>query len=87
MKYLLDTHTLLWFLQGDKKLSDKARQLIDSPHNEKFLSITSLWEIAIKVSLAEPFNSSIKRIFSFFQLSILPPFLSGFSSKLVSNIH
>ena len=51
MKYLLDTHTLLWFLQGDKKLSDKARQLIDSPRNSKFLSIVSLWEIAVKVSL------------------------------------
>ena len=51
MKYLLDTHTLLWFLKGDKKLSDRARQLIDSPRNAKFLSIASLWEIAIKVSL------------------------------------
>jgi PIN domain nuclease of toxin-antitoxin system len=48
MKYLLDTHTLLWFLKGDKKLSDRARQLIDSPRNAKFLSIASLWEIAIK---------------------------------------
>ena len=53
MKYLLDTHTLLWFLQGDKKLSDKARRLIDSPRNEKFLSIVSLWEIAIKGSLGK----------------------------------
>ena len=53
MRYLLDTHTLLWFLQGDKKLSDKARQLIDSPRNSKFLSIVSLWEIAVKVSLGK----------------------------------
>lgn len=53
MKYLLDTHTLLWFLKGDKKLSDKARQLIDSPRNSKFLSIVSLWEIAVKVSLGK----------------------------------
>jgi len=53
MKYLLDTHTLLWFLQGDKKLSDKARQLIDSPRNSQFLSIVSLWEIALKVSLGK----------------------------------
>ena len=42
MKYLLDTHTLLWFLKGDKKLSDRARQLIDSPRNAKFLSIAKL---------------------------------------------
>lgn len=53
MKYLLDTHTLLWFLQGDKKLSGKAQQLIDSPRNSKFLSIVSLWEIAVKVSLGK----------------------------------
>ena len=51
MKYLLDTHTLLWFLSGDEKLSGRARLLIDDPSNEKFLSIVSLWEIAIKVRL------------------------------------
>ena len=64
MKYLLDTHTLLWFLQGDKKLSDKARQLIDNPRNEKFLSIASLWEIAIKVSLGKlVLNKPFEKLF------------------------
>ena len=51
MKYLLDTHTLLWFLSGDEKLSGRARLLIDDPSSEKFLSIASLWEIAIKTGL------------------------------------
>ena len=64
MKYLLDTHTLLWFLRGDKKLSDKARQLIDSPRNSKFLSIVSLWEIAVKVSLGKlVLDKSFERLF------------------------
>ena len=64
MKYLLDTHTLIWFLQGDKKLSDKARRLIDSPRNSKFLSIVSLWEIAVKVSLGKlVLNKSFERLF------------------------
>ena len=64
MKYLLDTHTLLWFLQGDKKLSDKARQLIDNPRNSKFLSIVSLWEIAVKVSLGKlVLDKSFERLF------------------------
>ena len=53
MKYLLDTHTLLWFLSGDEKLSGRARLLIDDPSNEKFLSIASLWEIAIKAGLGK----------------------------------
>ena len=64
MKYLLDTHTLLWFLKGDKKLSAKARGLIDNPRNAKFLSIASLWEIAIKVSLKKlVLDKSFERLF------------------------
>ena len=64
MKYLLDTHTLIWFLTGDKKLSDKARHLIDNPGNRKFLSIASLWEIAIKVSLGKlALNKSFEKLF------------------------
>lgn len=64
MKYLLDTHTLLWFLQGDKKLSGKARQFVDNPSNEKFLSVASLWEIAIKVSLGKlTLGKSFERLF------------------------
>ena len=64
MKYLLDTHTLIWFLTGDKKLSDKARGLIDNPGNRKFLSIASLWEIAIKVSLGKlALNKPFEKLF------------------------
>ena len=64
MKYLLDTHTLIWFLMGDKKLSDKARRLIENPGNRKFLSIASLWEIAIKVSLGKlALGKSFEKLF------------------------
>lgn len=64
MKHLLDIHTLLWFLKGDKKLSDKARGLIDNPANRKFLSIASLWEIAVKVSLGKlALNKPFEKLF------------------------
>lgn len=64
MKYLLDIHTLIWFLMGDKQLSDKARRLIDNPSNEKFLSIASLWEIGIKMSLGKlALGKSFERLF------------------------
>ena len=61
MRYLLDTNALLWFLNNDKKLSHRARQLIESSSHESFLSIVSLWEIAIKtrlgkLDLGEPFE-------------------------------
>ena len=51
MRLLLDTHTFLWFIGGDAALSSYARQLIEDRTNERLLSIASLWEIAIKVSL------------------------------------
>lgn len=51
MNYLLDTHTLIWFLNGDKNLSAKARKAIEAQAASNFVSIASLWEIAIKISL------------------------------------
>jgi PIN domain nuclease of toxin-antitoxin system len=51
MKLLLDTHTFLWFIAGDAKLSSNARLLIDDVANDKFVSVVSLWEIAIKYGL------------------------------------
>ncbi len=51
MDVLLDTHTLIWFLNGDKKLSEKAKTTIEDQNNTKLVSIASVWEIAIKISL------------------------------------
>jgi PIN domain nuclease of toxin-antitoxin system len=51
MDLLLDTHSLIWFLNGDEKLSDQARSPNEDPTNSKFVSIASIWEIAIKISL------------------------------------
>ncbi|HEY1379119.1 MAG TPA: type II toxin-antitoxin system VapC family toxin [Gemmataceae bacterium] len=66
MRVLLDTHTFLWFIAGDSKLSAAARTLIEDGANDKLLSIASPWEIAIKASrrklpLAEPFQVLIPR--------------------------
>jgi PIN domain nuclease of toxin-antitoxin system len=51
MKLLLDTHALLWFVSNHPDLSPTAAQLIGDPANQKIVSIVSLWEITIKVSL------------------------------------
>ena len=51
MDLLLDTHSLIWFLNGDEKLSEKAKLAIEDPENSKIISIASIWEIAIKISL------------------------------------
>lgn len=47
---LLDTHTLLWFLQGAKE-AEPVRELIEAGNNS--VSVVSLWEAAIKVSVGK----------------------------------
>ena len=64
MELLLDTHSFLWFIGGDKRLSAEAKEAIADLENEAFLSIGSLWEIAIKLNvgklkLPRPFGALI----------------------------
>jgi len=51
MKYLLDTHTLIWSVQDTKKLSKKAKTIIIDSSNEIYVSTVSFWEIALKTSI------------------------------------
>ncbi|MGE0520973.1 MAG: type II toxin-antitoxin system VapC family toxin [Candidatus Binatia bacterium] len=51
MKFLLDTHLLLWAAGEPKRLSSAARTLLGAPENELFFSAASLWEIVIKRGL------------------------------------
>jgi PIN domain nuclease of toxin-antitoxin system len=53
VRLLLDTHTFLWFLGGHRSLSSRARRSIESSRNEKYLSIASVWEMAIKLGLGK----------------------------------
>lgn len=53
MKILLDTHTLLWFIAGSANLSAAARSAVEDATNEKFVSIVSIWETAIKISIGK----------------------------------
>lgn len=52
MRLLLDTHIALWALIADARLPAEARELIAEPENEVFVSVATLWEIAIKHALA-----------------------------------
>jgi len=63
-QFLLDTHTLIWFIRGDVQLSEYVKQLILNPDHERYFSIASLWEMSIKLSmgrlkLAMPFEELI----------------------------
>ena len=48
MNVLLDTHTFIWYIEGNAKLTQKARDVIEVSGDKIYLSIISLWEIAIK---------------------------------------
>lgn len=79
MKYLLDTHAFLWFLSGDVRLSIPAKSIIESIENDCFLSMASVWEMAIKTKngkLNPGFDfgelESLVKLFDFNLLAIKP---------------
>ncbi|MCY3915545.1 MAG: type II toxin-antitoxin system VapC family toxin [Chloroflexi bacterium] len=51
MNYLLDTSAFLWFVYNDRRLSTVAAERIKDFDNVIYLSMASIWEIAIKVNL------------------------------------
>lgn len=71
MILLLDTHTLLWFLGNDPKLSGRAKVAIEDSVNVRWLSPISLLEIAIKHRLGK--------------LPLPAPFADLFPNRLASN--
>lgn len=53
MNLLLDTSSLLWFLDGSSELPDSAAALIESEEARLLVSSVTTWEIAIKVGLGK----------------------------------
>ncbi len=76
MDILLDTYALIWFINGDASLPDKAITLIKDIKTNCFVSIASIWEIAIKLSLGKlELNGELKdisRIMEQYQIELLP---------------
>jgi PIN domain nuclease of toxin-antitoxin system len=54
MRFLLDTHLLLWALNDPDRLSSATRDAIESPDNDVLFSTASIWEVAIKTRLGRP---------------------------------
>lgn len=82
MKYLLDTHALLWWLSDDDQLSPEARDIISNRDNEIYVSAASAWEIATKFSKGRLPTASL----------ILPDFLGivnqeGFLELPINSAH
>ena len=76
MRLLLDTHSFLWFVSGNPQISSSARMLIEDVSNQPFLSVASLWEMAIKMSLGklslgQPFETLIPQQLSLNGIALL----------------
>lgn len=65
MKYLIDTHTLIWFVENDSKLPPATSSIISNLQNSIFVSMASLWEISIKTSIGKlKLNQPVQSIFN-----------------------
>ncbi|MEQ8539949.1 MAG: type II toxin-antitoxin system VapC family toxin [Coleofasciculus sp. D1-CHI-01] len=51
MNYIIDTHILIWFIEGNTNLSQQAQKLIANPAHNIYVSQASLWEMTIKISI------------------------------------
>ena len=76
MNVLLDTHAFLWFIEGNPRLSNHAKETIRDPRTELFLSMANLWEIAIKASLGrlslfQPFAVLIPEQLALHEIAVL----------------
>ena len=70
MMFLIDTHTFIWYVTDNSRLSNQVLELINDENNQIFLSIASVWEMGIKHGLGKlTFNLPFER-FIMQQISI-----------------
>ena len=65
MKFVLDTHSLIWYLEKNPKLGLQKVSLIEDSNNQILVSMVSLWEISIKSGLGKlnlPLGLSISQL-------------------------
>lgn len=92
MKALLDTSAFLWIIASSDRLGTNARHYISDLNNELFLSVASLWEIAVKASLNKlellrPFEQLIPDQLEKNAIDILPIEISHLSELMKLSFH
>ena len=76
MKLPLDTHTFLWLIEGSPNLSSTAQLALGDPANELYLSVASVWEMAIKIgnrklTLSDPLDVFVGRWTMVYRITLL----------------
>ena len=77
MRLLLDTHALLWFAEDSPQMPESAKSILEDTNNEKWVSVASVWEIAIKyrigkLNLTDPPEMYLPLIIAQGGISLLP---------------
>ena len=77
MRFLLDTHVVIWWVDQDRLLSVPAHEAIADPQNELNVSAATIWEIAIKtgigkLKLSRPYRDWMNQAISDLRAKILP---------------
>ena len=91
MQLLLDTHILIWFINGDKQLDEDTKASIKNLNNQCYLSMASIWEIAIKIRLGKlDINISfdtLKTVLINNQIELLPIHFEHIQQLLTLPLH
>jgi len=77
MRFLVDSHVLIWYVDQDHLLSPASHVAITDPSNDLLLSAGSIWEIAIKVGLgklllSQPYRLWMTQAISDLAITVLP---------------
>lgn len=82
MRFLLDTHIFLFFINGDHSISKKVIDIINNHDSEKYISVVSIWEITIKLNIGKlKLRDDINSIYQLLEkhgVKILQPSKSDF---------
>jgi len=91
MEVVLDTHALIWFINGDNQLPDKSVKLICNLDTKCYVSIASIWEIAIKLSLGKLDLAGgldeVSKIMNRFEIDLLPITFEHLQKLLTLEFH
>lgn len=72
MKYLLDTHILIWWAEDNKKLKSQHKEIIADPENMIFVSVVSVWEVIIKTKLKKiRLKTSVDKIIERYDFNVI----------------
>ncbi len=86
MKYLIDTHIFIWFVENLPNLSKSLKNTIEDENSEIFISIASLWEISIKTSIGKlQLNRKYEEIFNVLKVNSIEILPITFAHTLENN--